>query len=201
MGLLRVGRELQRIYNWEDGTRSTIAAAVSVINQEFSSLIAECPQIYTYAWWCEMIIPAILVSVSILVLIPSSRRFFFESAAHRRVRQDGKAVQKIVDERAQDPWGPAATEESATHWAEGVQDLVTSLAAGQTTKEEKDARQTVKTNFDEKLDEDKGKLKDAGQGDEKDDDRSRKDLAVRMYAQPTMRVVAGIADKWERMEQ
>jgi hypothetical protein len=148
-----------------------------------------------------MIIPTILVFISILVLIPSSRRFFFESAAHRIVKQDGRAVEKIVNARAQDPWGPAATEESATHWAEGVQDVITSLSAGHTTKEEKSARKTVKAKFDSKLDEDKDKLKDADQGDEKDDDRNRKDLAVRMYAQPTMRVVAGLADKWERMEQ
>jgi hypothetical protein len=149
-----------------------------------------------------MIIPSILVFVSILVLIPSSRRFFFERAAHRVTKEtDGKAVHQLVEERAENPWGPAAVEASATHWAEGVQDVVTSLSAGHTTKEEKSARKAVKAKFDEKLDQDKEKLHEADQGDEKDDERNRKELALKMYAQPAMRVVAGLADKWERMEQ
>jgi len=98
-------------------------------------------------------------------------------------------------------WGPAAVESSATKWAESVQDVVSSMAAGQKPSQEKTAREGIKEAFDDKLKEDVEAQDTAGQKDPKDDKRNRRDLAIRLYGQPAMRVVAGIADKWERLEQ
>ena len=92
-------------------------------------------------------------------------------------------------------------ESSATRWAEGVQDAVSSLAAGQKPSQEKSAREGAKQAFDDKLKEDLEAQDTADRKDPKDDKRNRKELAIRLYGQPAMRVVAGIADKWERLEK
>jgi hypothetical protein len=159
-------------------------------------------QIYSYAWWCDLIIATFLSFISILVLLPSSRRWFFETAAHRiSGNKDGKDAQRIVSERTENLWGPAAVESSATEWAEGVQSVISSMAAGQKPPQEKTAREGMKQAFDDKLKEDVEEQDMAGKKDEKEDKRNRKELAIRLYGQPAMRVVAGIADKWERLEK
>jgi hypothetical protein len=113
----------------------------------------------------------------------------------------GKDAQKIVSERTDNIWGPAAVESSATRWAEGVQDAVSSLAAGQKPPQEKSVREGAKQAFDDKLKEDLEEQDTADRKDPKDDKRNRRELAIKLYGQPAMRVVAGIADKWERLEK
>jgi len=115
--------------------------------------------------------------------------------------KDGKDAQEIVSERTDNIWGPAAVESSATRWAEGVQDAVSSLAAGQKPPQEKAVREGAKEAFDDKLKEDLEAQDTADRKDPKDDKRNRKELAIKLYGQPAMRVVAGIADKWERLEK
>lgn len=115
--------------------------------------------------------------------------------------KDGKDAQEIVSERTDNIWGPAAVESSATRWAEGVQDAVSSLAAGQKPPQEKAVREGAKEAFDDKLKEDLEAQDTADRKDTKDDKRNRKELAIKLYGQPAMRVVAGIADKWERLEK
>jgi len=115
--------------------------------------------------------------------------------------KDGKDAQKIVTERTDNIWGPAAVESSATRWAEGVQDAVSSLAAGQKPSQEKSVRDGAKKAFDDKLKEDLEAQDSADRKDPKDDKRNRRELAIKLYGQPTMRVIAGIADKWERLEK
>lgn len=149
-----------------------------------------------------MIIATFLSFLSILVLVPASRRWFFETAAHRiSNNKDGKDAERIVSERTDNIWGPAAVESSATRWAEGVQDAISSMAAGQKPPQEKSAREGLKSAFDDKLKDDLENQDMADRKDAKDDKRNRKELAIRLYGQPAMRVVAGIADKWERLEQ
>jgi len=165
-------------------------------------LKAEDTQIYSYAWWCNLIIATFLIFLSILVLAPSSRRWLFESAAHRvSDKRDGEEAEKIVAQRTKNEWGPAAVEDSATQWAQGVQEAITSMSTGQKPPQEKSAREGIKKAFDEKLEEDLDEQEESGNGDSKDDKRKRRELAARLYGQPAMRVVAGLADKWERLEQ
>jgi hypothetical protein len=75
------------------------------------------------------------------------------------------------------------------------------MAAGQKPPQEQSAREGLKNAFDDKLKEDLENQDIADRKDAKDDKRNRKELAIRLYGQPAMRVVAGIADKWERLEQ
>jgi hypothetical protein len=75
------------------------------------------------------------------------------------------------------------------------------MAARHDTSQEKEARKSVNAALEDKIQDDLDDQDEAGQGDPKDKERTKKDLAVRLYAQPAMRVVAGLADKWERLEQ
>jgi hypothetical protein len=159
-------------------------------------------QVYTYAWWCNLIIATFLIFLSILVLAPSSRRWLFESAAHRvSEKQDGQEAHRIVEQRTKNEWGPAAVEDSATRWAEGVQGAISSMSTGQKPPQEKTAREGIKKGIDDKLQEDLDEQGEAGQGDSKDEKRGKTELAARLYGQPAMRVAAGLADKWERLEK
>lgn len=92
-------------------------------------------------------------------------------------------------------------EDSATQWAQGVQEAITSMSTGQKPPQEKSAREGIKKAFDGKLEEDLDEQEESGNGDFKDEKRNKKELAARLYGQPAMRVVAGLADKWERLEQ
>lgn len=141
--------------------------------------------------------------ISILVLFPRSRRFFFERPVYRSdAGSGGGAVEAKVRSRTDSAWGPAATEASATQWAASVQDVVHSMSTGKTQpEEEKSMKMDVKEQAEEKADEELDALKAAGQADPEDEKRSRRELVTRMYAQPSMRILAGLADKWERMDQ
>lgn len=75
------------------------------------------------------------------------------------------------------------------------------MSAGKTPEEEKSIKSEVKEGVEEGADKELEALKDAGRADPEDDNRTRRELVTRMYAQPSMRVLAGLADKWERMEQ
>jgi hypothetical protein len=75
------------------------------------------------------------------------------------------------------------------------------MAAGKEPKQEESLRETAKEAVDSKLEEDVGEQEEAGKKDKLDDKRNRRELAIRLYGQPAMRVIAGIADKWERFEQ
>lgn len=136
------------------------------------------------------------------MLVPSSRTFFFQIAAHRTISaRDGKAVESLVKERTESTWGPAATENSATRWADSVQNVVQSMATAGTVDEEKDIKEGLKEQIEKGAENDLEKMKSAGQDDSEDDDRSKRELAIRMYAQPGMKVISGLADKWERFDQ
>ena len=159
-------------------------------------------QVYSYAWWCELIITTFLTFLSILVLIPSSRTFFFQTAAHRITsRRDGETVEGLVKDRTKSTWGPAATEQSATKWAESVQSVAQSMTKAGTPDEE----QNIKNDLEEKIEKgarkDLDKMESAGQKDPEDEERSKRELVIRMYAQPGMKVLSGMADKWERFDQ
>lgn len=159
-------------------------------------------QLYSYAWWLDAIIPSLITFASILVLIPSSRRFFFQTAAHRvSTKRDGETAINIVKERTESAWGPAATEASATRWAESVQDVAQSMATAGSTDEEKKIKDGLKEQVEKGANDDLEKMKSAGQEDPKDEDRSTRELVLKMYAQPGMRVISGLADKLERLDQ
>lgn len=76
-----------------------------------------------------------------------------------------------------------------------------SMAAGGTPEEEKTVKEDVKQKVEQSADDEYAKLQAAGQDEKDDEQRDRRQLITRMYAQPGMRVVSGLADKWERMDQ
>ena len=75
------------------------------------------------------------------------------------------------------------------------------MATAGTVDEEKDLKEGLKEQIEKGAENDLEKMKSAGQDDSEDDDRTKRELAIRMYAQPGMKVISGLADKWERFDQ
>jgi hypothetical protein len=150
-----------------------------------------------------MIIPTLLAFLSVLIFFPSSREFFFappldtDTPPDRLSPDDTRA---IAEDKLRDEWSPAGTEAKATSWAQNVQDLLMSVSSpkGGSTDAEVVAK-GVQRKTDQRLDRDMSKLEDAGALDEEDKEMSRKDKAIKMYAQPALRIIGGLVDKWERV--
>ena len=75
------------------------------------------------------------------------------------------------------------------------------MATAGKTDEEKNIKDGLEDQIEKGAKKDLEKMKSAGQEDPKDEERSKKELVIRMYAQPGMRVLSGLADKWERFDQ
>lgn len=98
-----------------------------------------------------------------------------------------------------DVWGPAASEDKAADWADIVIDLMKATALPKETTNE--GVQEVKDTADREINgvmvKDMKKRGETGEKETKE--KSKKELAIDLYGQPAMRVVAGLADKWERI--
>lgn len=57
----------------------------------------------------------------------------------------------------------------------------------------------ISENAKEMMDKDMERKEEAGATGPEDEKSNRKDKAIELYAQPTMRIIGGIADKWERI--
>ncbi len=91
--------------------------------------------------------------------------------------------------------GPAATESQANEWAGSIQGLFTSMitpsgggGSGGNAKVVEEVNGVMVKNME--------KRKEMGDGDE--EVVNKKDVAVEMYGKPAMRIIGGLADKWER---
>lgn len=81
-----------------------------------------------------------------------------------------------------------------------MQDIVSSLATPQGGgKEASQITDGAHKVVVKRLDEDMEKREQVGNLDEGDHEMKRKDKAIKLYAQPGMRFIAGFADKWERV--
>lgn len=201
VGITRTVHEVQRIRHWEDGGhRSVIALTVSS-----STLIFDCTdaKVYAYAWYCNLIFTSIISFLSILILFPSSRRFFFlppvqPTAPPEYLKFDDTA--KLAEKRQDNPWGPAGSEAKATGWAQNIQEVIKSLTTPKGgEKEAKTITQGAQSAVEAHLQGDMKKREDAGNLDEGDAELKKKDKAVKLYAQPGLRFIGGLSDKWERV--
>lgn len=101
-----------------------------------------------------------------------------------------------------DPWSPAGSEAKATGWAKNVQDILMSLSSGPGgSREAKQITDDARDMARARLQEDMLKREDVGNLYEGDHEMSNKDKAIKLYAQPMMRFVGGLSDKWERMSK
>lgn len=148
---------------------------------------------YIYAWYCEYILTTLFSFLSLLVLVPSSRDYFFEPP-----------LDLDVDVAAPN-WGPAAIEANSSKWANNILGTVTAISSGQGGQMDK-VQKSLAEKKDEMLQasiERRGGSDDQvevdGETKGEDDDKADKDKAIDLYARPAMRVVGGLADKWERI--
>ena len=130
-------------------------------------------QVYSFAWGSDLIISTFLFFISTVILSPSFRDFCFHTP------------------NSHDSTGPAATQGEATQWAKSLQDMVTS-AGGQGGK----VSEMVAEEVNGVLVRDMKRKKEIG---ELDEDSTKKDVAVELYGKPAMRIIGGLADKYERI--
>lgn len=98
-----------------------------------------------------------------------------------------------------DEWGPAASEDKASEWADTVIDLMKAAALPKETTNE--GVQQVKSGAEREINGVmvKDMKKRGPEGEKAAKEKSKKELAIELYGQPTMRVIGGLADKWERI--
>ena len=128
---------------------------------------------------------------------------------------------RIAYEREHNPWGAAATETSARNWANAMIDAARSLSQpgsghSQAEKVQGEVQSKVdsrmKASMDKKkrgslnLEDRSGSGANAPEVGEKErdmetdwEDKEHKEKVSEMYLQPTMRVLQGLADKYERL--
>jgi hypothetical protein len=152
---------------------------------------------------CDMIITTFLLFLSLLVLSPSSRRFCFDPPLI--VRHPKPSVDKpdklapAPSSHRPDRWGPAASEDKARAWAETVMDIVKAAATPYSASNEgtQELQEKVSGEVNGVMVRDVNKR--GGEGIEDAKEKSKKALAMDLYGQPAMRVIGGLADKWERV--
>lgn len=83
-----------------------------------------------------------------------------------------------------------------------MQDIVKSLSSPKgSEKEASNIASGAQKTVEGRLQADMQKRQDAGNLDEGDEELSRKDKAIKLYAQPGLRFIGGISDKWERISK
>ncbi|KAK4687961.1 hypothetical protein P7C73_g2149, partial [Tremellales sp. Uapishka_1] len=171
-GLLRSAKEVQRIRRWEEGgSRTTVALVV-----------------YSIAFYYNHISTAVLLFFSVLVLVPSSRRFCFASPQ--------KIPSASSPEAQGEPRRYADTETKASNWAEEMQDLFTSFASpGSVGSGGKVGDMDVSEEVNGVMVRDMERRGDSDSAEGK----SKKEMAMELYGKPSMKIIGGLADKWERV--
>ena len=128
---------------------------------------------------------------------------------------------RLAYDRQHNPWGAAATETSARDWANIVIDTVRSMVhpntgGSQAKKVQGEVTGKVDERMKRSMDRKKrGSLNVADQaefgsggfemgekereGEDAWSNKSEQDKVQETYLQPTMRVIQGLADKWERL--
>ncbi|WVR09709.1 hypothetical protein IAU60_006785 [Kwoniella sp. DSM 27419] len=168
-GLLRAGIEIQRIRMWEEVKRSSIALTVSDTERCIADL-----QVYSLAWCCNLITATLLVFLMIMVLRPDARRYCFAN-------------------RAQDD--AASSEKAAANWADTMEEVITSMTMPGRSGAVHDVESQLTDKVQAVLQEDMEKKDSVGDLEGLKD----RDKAIELYARPAMRIIGGLADKWERV--
>lgn len=130
-----------------------------------------------------MILTTLLLFLGILVLFPSARSYCYARP------------------NAPYPWGPAASEQKASSWAGEVEELFLSVAKpSKTSKTSKTLAGHASDRVREKIDGDMQTKEEQGEKEpEEGKHMKRSDKVMELYGQPTMRIIGGLADKWERI--
>nr|XP_031858990.1 uncharacterized protein CI109_005658 [Kwoniella shandongensis]KAA5526062.1 hypothetical protein CI109_005658 [Kwoniella shandongensis] len=135
---------------------------------------------YSLAWYLNLITTSFLLFLATLVLFPPARHYCFASPSRSVTSQD------------QTDWSPSATESKASEWASTMRDTLTSLtnpaggAKGFESQVTEEVNGVMVSDMKKKED---SELKD----------KSTKDKAIALYGKPAMRIIGGLADKWERI--
>jgi hypothetical protein len=106
-----------------------------------------------------------------------------------------------VQHSATKGYNPAAVEGQAAKAADTATQMIQQLATGTGGgKVAGKAQETVTNDIQGKLDRDIERARTSGQKSDKEgDEQSRKEMAIQMYAEPAMKVISGLVDKWERI--
>ncbi|WWC68276.1 uncharacterized protein I206_102199 [Kwoniella pini CBS 10737] len=139
--------------------------------------------VYSIAWHFEVILSTFVLFLGSLILSPTTRQFCFDppSAYRTQARQTSQ--------------GMADSEARANGWADSMMGMMTTI----TTGGDGDGGQKAEEKFTEEVN---GMIVEDMQRKEQSaglEGKSDKEKAIELYARPTMRIIGGIADKWERI--
>lgn len=136
----------------------------------------------------------ILAITCAVILFPTFKEFFFAKPylILRPPSISNDPVPILIPPPATpDPKSPSSSEAKASEWADRMQDIVMSLVSpggdsgGHGVKD-------VEEEVNGMLVKDMERQQDDGKG------QSKTQFALKTYGQPLMRIIGGIADKWER---
>ncbi|WRT66641.1 uncharacterized protein IL334_003600 [Kwoniella shivajii] len=140
--------------------------------------------VYSLAWYNNQIFTTLLLFFATLILVPSSRSYCFSAPMNSDIKEE------------QDASGLSASEDKANKWADSVTQVITSFATpGGGGKGGQNVEKQVTEEVNGVIVKDMRKKEDVN--DMKD--KSDKEKAIILYARPTMRIIGGLADKWERI--
>lgn len=149
-------------------------------------------QVYYSALYHGLLLATFLTFSLVLMLFPRSRRFCFDSP---RLDSPGTETRLAGEQK------PAATETKASEWAAMVEGGIISMmapkgkASGLGDLGQQVADQVNHTLVKNMQDKEAAGEKESGAAE----GTSQKDKAMELYGQPTMKIIGGLADKWERM--
>jgi len=154
-------------------------------------------QIYCLAWNYNLIITSFLLFLSTLILAPATRELCFRAPQHNKEGID--SCSKLTDHGDEAGVGPAATEAAANQWVKSMQGLLKSIASptgggegadkiGKLVSEEVNGVMVQDMRREQALD-----------GGNEDEPVDKKALTIEQYGKPAMRIIGGLADKWERI--
>ena len=141
---------------------------------------------YCLAWCCNLVTTSFLLFLSANLLFPSFRHFCFDPPG------DALTATASLEDSI------SATEEKATQWAESILDLFMSVASPSGgSKGATDVGEMVSEEVNGVMVND---MHRQGVGEKGESDKGdTKQQAIQLYGKPAMRIIGGVADKWERV--
>lgn len=156
---------------------------------------------YAAAWWYNVICTTLVLFATALVVFPAFRRYAFDPPRQTLhlpptpANHDRPVTTTIPAPSPIDPNNPSSSENQAVQWAETVQSVLTSLFSPTSTSGDETVTRTVKEVVNGVIVNDMQRKRER---QEDDVEEKKTDLAIRLYGQPAMRIIGGLADKWER---
>ena len=139
------------------------------------------------AWFYNLLYTTFLLFSSGLILSPEFRQYSF-----RRRSNDSPTLDQTP------PSGPANAEKQASHWATSVQDLITSMTVspGPSGGGGSQVSNMVHEEVNGVM---VDNMKKRSNMNDEEIKGNRKEVALELYGKPMMRIIGGMADKWERI--